>query len=87
MVGPQTREALNKRARNAYVVMTNCAKILGEALKEQTPPSPPGRFSVFQLKRQPPEIITLRGNDVEKMVEELYFYAHEMKRFTWPVKR
>jgi len=89
MVGPQTREALNKRARNAYVIMTNCAKILGDALREQTPPPPPpppSRLPFPRGQRQPPETITLRGKEVQRMVEELYRYAEEMKRFTWPVK-
>jgi hypothetical protein len=65
--------------------MKECGKILSKALKEQTPPRERTRISLV-TKAPVPEIISLKGKDVERMMKDLYHYAYEIDRFTWPVR-
>jgi uroporphyrinogen-III synthase len=83
VVGPQTREALNKRAHSAVIVMERSAEILSKALSEQTPPKPGGKKDWFRPQPQPPEKIELDSKEVQRMVYDLYRWAAEMKKFTW----
>lgn len=82
MVGPQTREALNKRARSASVVMKEAAAVLQRALDEQRPPKP-ARLT-FLAGERIPETVTLPGRAIDNMIANLYHWAYEIDRFSWP---
>jgi len=87
MVGPQTREALNKRARSAAVVMKRTADTLRKALNDQQLPEPTEPRLKYVTNVRIPETVNLPGAEVNNMIITLHHWAAEIDRFTWSDKK
>jgi hypothetical protein len=83
-VHPQTARALNERVKRAVPSLKSWATYLSGEIAKQSPP-PDERTSVSKYSQESwPETITLtlRRNDLEKMIDELRTHARELGNFT-----